>query len=273
MRIEKLSENQLRCTLNQSDLTSYELKMSELAYGTERAKVFFKELMQEASRDYGFDAENIPLMIEAIPVSKDSIVLIVTKIEDQETLDEQLDMLDPATRDDLSLDDDDDFFDDSLPFDSTFDILDTIDAEEVFRQGFSELDFGKPFANKSAPYIDGEPKKRDSASRIKSKTNAAPVFLVFSFESIDDFGRAAYNINSNYNAKNSLYKNTSNGRYYLILSDRDEKEVYDLDIICSALSDYGKKEQNTQYFEAYMKEHGVVVIKNNAISVIKEVVS
>lgn len=43
--------------------------------------------MQQASYEFGFEAEDIPLMIEAIPVSADCIVLIVTKVDDPEELD------------------------------------------------------------------------------------------------------------------------------------------------------------------------------------------
>ena len=44
-------------------------------------------MMQQASFDFGFEAEDLPLMIEAIPSSGDSIVLIITKVEDPEELD------------------------------------------------------------------------------------------------------------------------------------------------------------------------------------------
>lgn len=42
MKIERLSENSIRCTLNRADLDSRELKISELAYGTEKAKSLLK---------------------------------------------------------------------------------------------------------------------------------------------------------------------------------------------------------------------------------------
>ena len=38
MKIERVNENQIRCTLNQADLASRQLKISELAYGSEKAK-------------------------------------------------------------------------------------------------------------------------------------------------------------------------------------------------------------------------------------------
>ena len=87
MKIEKLNDNQIRCTLTRADLADRQLKLSELAYGTEKAKSLFHDMMQQAAYECGFEAEDIPLMIEAIPASADSIVLIITKVEDPEELD------------------------------------------------------------------------------------------------------------------------------------------------------------------------------------------
>ena len=73
MKIEKLNENQIRCTLTHADLAARHLKLSELAYGTEKAKSLFRDMMQQASFDFGFEAEDLPL--------------IITKVEDPEELD------------------------------------------------------------------------------------------------------------------------------------------------------------------------------------------
>ena len=68
MKIEKVNDHQIRCTLTREDLADRELKLSELAYGTEKAKDLFRDMMQQASFEFGFEAEDIPLMIEAIPL-------------------------------------------------------------------------------------------------------------------------------------------------------------------------------------------------------------
>ena len=99
MKIEKLSENQIRCTLNKADLASRQLKISELAYGSEKAKELFRDMMQQASYELGFEAEDIPLMIEAIPVSAECIILIVTKVDDPEELDTRFSKFSPASDD------------------------------------------------------------------------------------------------------------------------------------------------------------------------------
>ncbi len=69
MKIERVNDSQIRCTLTKEDLASRELKISELAYGTDKAKDLFRDMMQQASYQFGFDAEDIPLMIEAVPIN------------------------------------------------------------------------------------------------------------------------------------------------------------------------------------------------------------
>ena len=39
-------------------------------------------MIQQASNELGFEAEDIPLMVEAIPLSGESVMLVITKIED-----------------------------------------------------------------------------------------------------------------------------------------------------------------------------------------------
>ena len=96
MKIEKINENQIRCTLTKEDLDSHQIRISELAYGTEKAKRLFRDMMQQAQIQFGFEADNIPLMIEAIPVNAESIILIITKVEDPEELDTRFPNLHPS---------------------------------------------------------------------------------------------------------------------------------------------------------------------------------
>jgi negative regulator of genetic competence, sporulation and motility len=49
MKIEKINDNKIRCTLTSADLAERNLKLSELAYGTEKARSLFQDMMLEAS--------------------------------------------------------------------------------------------------------------------------------------------------------------------------------------------------------------------------------
>ena len=44
-------------------------------------------MMLEANQQFGFNVDNAPLMVEAVPVAPDSIVLIITRVEDPQELD------------------------------------------------------------------------------------------------------------------------------------------------------------------------------------------
>ena len=49
MKIEKINDNQIRCTLTSEDLESRRIRLSELAYGSEKAKALFHDMMKQAS--------------------------------------------------------------------------------------------------------------------------------------------------------------------------------------------------------------------------------
>ena len=79
MKIERINENQIRCTLTSFDLSVRNLNLGELAYGSEKARSLFREMIQKASNEVGFEAEDIPLMVEAIPLSNESVMLVITR--------------------------------------------------------------------------------------------------------------------------------------------------------------------------------------------------
>ena len=81
MKIEKVNENQIRCTLTREDLADRQIKLSELAYGSDKAKSLLSDMMQPASNEFGFEANDIPLMVEAIPIYAESIILVIKKVE------------------------------------------------------------------------------------------------------------------------------------------------------------------------------------------------
>ena len=93
MKIEKISETQIQVTLNHSDLIDRDLKLSELAYGSKKAQALFKDMMARAYEDFGFETDNVPLMIEAVPLSTDSIMILVTKVEDPAQIEEKLEAI------------------------------------------------------------------------------------------------------------------------------------------------------------------------------------
>ena len=90
MKIEKINDNQIKFLLTNEDLQEREIKLSELAQGSEKAQAFFRDIMTEAMLDCGFDATNTPLMIEAMPVTMDTVMIIVSKVTKDVDIDKTL---------------------------------------------------------------------------------------------------------------------------------------------------------------------------------------
>ena len=58
MRIERLNDNQIRCTLYKKDLIDRQLRLSELAYGSDKANALFRDMMEQASEECDFEVED-----------------------------------------------------------------------------------------------------------------------------------------------------------------------------------------------------------------------
>lgn len=263
MKIEKLSENQIRCTLNKSDLAARQLKISELAYGSEKAKKLFQDMMQQASYEFGFEAEDIPLMIEAIPVSADCIVLIVTKVDDPEELDTRFSKFTkPAPDDDYEDEDEDEFYEDTDEADDSqtiFDMLDNIveNLEAVRKNAATGTD-----SVSSASAADTGTSKSESADDTQ-KSNY-DVYRIFVFSTLDSITMAAGQLNGLYNGENSLFKNDSDSRYYLILN-RSEHTSDEFNMVCNTLCEFGSKIKTSYAMPYHMAEHFQLIIQANAL--------
>jgi len=81
LKIERISENQIKFFLTSDDLSQRDIQLHELAYGSPKAQGLFREVMERAQVECDFHTSTeTPLIIEAIPTSTDSIMVIVTKV-------------------------------------------------------------------------------------------------------------------------------------------------------------------------------------------------
>lgn len=290
MKIERLSENSIRCTLNRADLDSRELKISELAYGTEKAKSLFKDMIAQASFECGFEAEDIPLMIEAIPVSPDCIVLVITKVEDPEELDTRFSKFAPS-------DDDDDYADmlddDEVDVDDGSSLLKRIN--DALNQGQDFIPFSDSFGrsgqkacgkgdtkNGSDPNnvsgigasqsaLSGASDKKaagkDNTAGQTAQDALVPLERLFSFKDLSHASTAAAAIQNRFTGDSALYKNPVSQRYYLFISS-EKMNSDEFTGVSNTLSEYGAKEKLSYATLAYLGEHDEVIIRKDAVKVL-----
>lgn len=293
MKIERLSENSIRCTLNRADLDSRELKISELAYGTEKAKSLFKDMIAQASFECGFDAEDIPLMIEAIPVSPDCIVLVITKVEDPEELDTRFSKFAPSDEeDDYSdmLDSDDDIhgiddgssllnrINEALNQEADFiPFSDSLLAKAKAASGSADA-AKKPAgskgadkkSSKSGKAADGVSNSDGSAVSAKPAEDVSavvPLEKLFSFKNLNQVSTAAAAVGNRFNGSSVLYKNPVNLRYYLFIRS-DDMSADEFTGVNNILTEYGVREKLSYATIAYLNEHDEIIIRKDAIQVL-----
>ncbi|MDR1644125.1 MAG: adaptor protein MecA, partial [Clostridiales bacterium] len=72
-----------------ADLSDRNIRLAELAYGSAKAQQLFREMMEQAMAECHFNTENTPLVIEAIPLSTENVMVIVTKVAESSNNDER----------------------------------------------------------------------------------------------------------------------------------------------------------------------------------------
>lgn len=245
MKIEKVNDHQIRCTLTKADLADRQLKLSELAYGTEKARDLFRDMMQQASVKFGFEADDIPLMIEAVPLNGDCIVLIITKVEDPEELDTRFSKFAPSVQEN------EDLLENVL---SSFPET----ADEV-------LDLFKRVKDRHHSEDEQESYAADYDDEEEEDDELPPNFTkMYSFASLGLLTPLARQLNSYYDGENSLFKDPRSNRYYLSLCHADQ-DPDDFNRVCNALSEYGRPESYTKAHRAFMEEHYELLISGNAL--------
>lgn len=275
MKLEKLSDNQIRCTLNRADLAERELKISELAYGTEKAKDLFREMMQQASFEFGFEAEDIPLMIEAIPVSADCIILIITKVEDPEELDTRFSKFAPS-RDEDDAENLGDAEEDDIAslFSKIQEIRDSLELSEDDIEKVEQISGATENNDDFIPFKDALKKVQEAVKTSVAHdepSHTAPVqkiTRIFKFNSFEKVNQACNFSGSAKDTTSALYKDTVDNRYYLVLTlNSDNTDEYNR--ICNSISEFGSRIKVTYATESYYKEHFETLISQNALSILE----
>lgn len=265
MKIEKINDNQIRCILTKEDLASRHLRLSELAYGSDKAKDLFQDMMQEASYRFGFDAEDIPLMIEAVPMTAESLILIISKVEYPEELDTRFSRFSENPEKNY---DDYGSYNNTISAEGADNILDLFrkvrenHEKERSPENLTDSDFVP--LSETAPVIEEIDPSEIKAVPLKSEPENFQVTKLFVFRTIDDVLRLSNVLQSYYTARNSLYKNPLNHRYYLVASSGAHSPE-EFNKVCNILAEYAIQEKYSVAEEAHFLERYETILPDHAI--------
>ncbi|MFZ5990032.1 MAG: adaptor protein MecA [Bacillota bacterium] len=82
MRIEKINENKIKVTISFNDLEERNIDLDSINYNSPAAQELFWDMMEQAEIQFGFNASDSQLCIEAVPDADEGFVVIITKLDE-----------------------------------------------------------------------------------------------------------------------------------------------------------------------------------------------
>lgn len=231
MRIEKINSNQIKCVLDKDELLKRHINVSELAYGSDKAQELFKDMMQQASFEFGFESDNTPLMIEAVPLSSEGIMLIITKVDNPDELEDKYTGL-------------------TLPSSKSFKKKEDLEEDE------HEMEPALPAVTDQEnhlPELVNEPDRENITA-----------FFVYGFKSLDDVTNVSKVLVA-YDFENDRLYRTSEAPKYVLSLDTECVTKDDCKVIRGILSEYGEVIQCRKSKLTYFDEHYDVIVEDGTI--------
>ena len=246
MRIERINENSIRCTLTSFDLSVRNLNLRELAYGSEKARKLFDEMMAKAGAEVGFHADNTPIMIEAIPMSSDSIQLIISKVSDPEELDTRFSR----------------FTQGHGPKKETEDWISRLTSALLEGAGGLAEQLQKNEAVSAGKEAISDTPGAEPASGEQA-AEESPEFRSFAFDDLNMVISAARAVSS-FDGTSTLYKSLRDGHYVLLIRN-EGTTTEDFSKACNIVAEYGRMLRIVINTPAYYDEHYQTVTAGSAI--------
>ena len=236
MKIEKIDDNSIKCTLSSLDLSSRNLNLRDMTYGSQAAKRLFNEMMQKAKEEVGFAMDNTPLMIEAIPLQGGAVQLIISKVDDPEELDTRFSKFSAA--------------------------------------GSGQNGWISELATQILEGAQGlmkqlnEDEETETVEKEAKNDKKEEGIRLYRFQNLDRIIDAAKAVGGYDLGKNRLYKDDDKKCYYLSLHSKD-KDTDSLNRVANLLMEYGDRINGDSSNEAYYEEHMEHLIPENALEKLK----
>lgn len=256
MKIEKINDRQIRCYLTSKDLADRKVKLSEIAYGSEKAKQLFRDMLDLAERECGFEGKDTPIMVEAIPSPPDELVLVITKVDNPDELDVRFSRFTPSDSDSDGTQENSDENPDGIFGKNVIEQAGAgdVDAADAIK-GILDRVFG---GNDNGTDGKKEPEKQE----IKIPADYFRTFRFTTLEKTAEFARAA---GIGFAGPSKLYKNPADGKYYLTIGIKNaDRDVFRK--LCNRACEFGEEAPEAKM--SYYTEHCKCIIKSDALGIL-----
>lgn len=258
MVFEKLNDNQIKCVLDKEDLFSRKINIKDLFYGSPETEQLFKEVVSKAQVNFDFNTQKFPISIDAIPLPNDTLVIIITIVEDPEEIDSRFSRFTP---------------DPNAASDKLFSSkADTSAGHEDIFSFFSNIANQISNSPKDSPedsnLFDSVKNDFSSFDSTITKDPDGTMLIIFKFENIDKIIELSNMLIKIYNDNNSLYKLGTS--YYLFVYNTEHNEETFFKI-CDLISEYGNPVINSPTTSEHILEHAELIIADTAIQELSQI--
>ena len=197
-------------------------------------------------------------MIEAIPLSADTIILVITKVEYPEELDTRFSK--------FSEPDPEDVYGDTL---DGSELPSSEGADDILGM-FRRIQEERRRAAENAQEKGGPAGTENGKKKKDTPVNVlVDITKLFVFHDLGEVARLARVLDGFYLGSNDLYKSEAAHRYYLLVS-KSSQTPEEFNKVCNILSEYATQQTYTPAAGAFLQEHYQVILKGNALQTLAQ---
>ncbi len=231
MRFEKINENKVKIELTKEDLIEHNIKLTDIAYGSDNSRKLLHDIMEKAFRELEFETEDVPLIIEAVPTSSFSINVFITKIKNEEDFEKNVDLI--------------------------------AKQNEKNKKNLKNLE---KLGNEFQKMLEDSLANKTTNSKEESILEKSE--LVYKLETLDDAIDLSKVLNKNYNGKSTLYK--VENRYYLLMKAKNYSKD-DIVKLRLTLDEFGEFVSTHKVAQGYLNEHAKIIVKGDVFKNLSKV--
>ncbi len=245
MRFENINENKLKIELTKEDLIAHNIKISDIAFGSDNSRKLLHEIMAQAFEELDFEPDNLPLVIEAVPTSGFSINIFITKIQDENELEENLGKV--AKQNEKNLE--------GLNLLEKF----TNEFEQAVKNRVSDKD---TVDNSKQKEVTNNKEEGTKSANFQQKSILEKTEIIYKFSSLDDVIDLSHVLKDCYTGKSVLYKHED--IYYLLLNAKgyEKSDVVKLRL---TLDEFGDFVSTHKVAQGFLNEHGMIILKSDVL--------
>ena len=270
MDFQRIDENTVQCRMTEEEMNSYGFAIEDFFTNQERSREFLESIVEMAEEEIGYEIESGMVSMQLMRMPDNSLTITFTD-RGEDAIHNMLNqiqnlagILDESNTPDVVvngvLKEKDESGDEELSEAAT-DEVENVQMDKFKNDNSLSEDEQKKAFKQHLKDIEKQKKTKEK--------QAASAAKVFCFDTLHDIERFADTLKLDKNIPSKLYKDVSNGKYYLFVK-KGKLKFSDYTRVCHKLTEYAKLCSQQTYIEQYCKEHFECLISKNALKVLKE---